>query len=214
VQFALVALDVAQATVPRYRTKFSKHKFTQPQLLAILCLMALRRLDLWRSRGPLERTSRIAAGFATGVYPDYPALYRFVRPLDEAAIARALNEVVQRIPLPGPRRRAWVAVDATGLSQGAIGTLLRGSHAPPHPATYASAQVAEVAEVAGGGRHRPPRQPIGLVLADAEFDSELNHTPIRQPLHARSVLPAKRGKSNWKTHGVRAQMRANFPRHL
>ena len=39
VRFGEVALDVAQTTVPRYRTTFSKHQFTQPQLLAILCLM-------------------------------------------------------------------------------------------------------------------------------------------------------------------------------
>jgi hypothetical protein len=31
--------DVAQAMVPRYRTSFSKHLFTQSQLLSILCLM-------------------------------------------------------------------------------------------------------------------------------------------------------------------------------
>ena len=37
VQLARVALDVAQATVPRDRMTFSKHQFTQPQLLAILC---------------------------------------------------------------------------------------------------------------------------------------------------------------------------------
>jgi|SRR6516165_2857639 len=42
-----VALDVAQATVPRYRTRFSKHQFTQPQLLAILCLM---RYEDWTFR--------------------------------------------------------------------------------------------------------------------------------------------------------------------
>lgn len=30
---------MAAATVPRYRTNLSKHRFTQPQLLAILCLM-------------------------------------------------------------------------------------------------------------------------------------------------------------------------------
>jgi len=35
---------------------------------------------------------------------------------------------------------------------------------------------------------------IGLVLADAEFDSERNHTYIRQQLGAQSVIPAKRGK--------------------
>jgi len=39
VRFAQVALDVAQATVPPYRTAFSKHLFTQPQLSTILCLM-------------------------------------------------------------------------------------------------------------------------------------------------------------------------------
>jgi hypothetical protein len=55
---------------------------------------------------------------------------------------------------------------------------------------------------------------IGLVLADAEFDSELNHTHIRQRLGARSVIPAKRGKKIWHIHGVRAPMRSHFPRRL
>ena len=54
--------------------------------------------------------------------------------------------------------------------------------------------------------------PVGYVLADAEFDSEHNHGFCRQQLKADSVIPAKRGKKTWKIHGVRAQMRANFPR--
>jgi hypothetical protein len=41
-----VALDT-QATVPRYRTAFSKHQFSQPQLLAILCFM---RYEDWTYR--------------------------------------------------------------------------------------------------------------------------------------------------------------------
>src|SRR5208337_3451771 len=53
--------------------------------------------------------------------------------------------------------------------------------------------------------------PVGCVLADAEFDSERNHTFIRQQLHAHSIIPAKRGKKTWRIHGVRAQMRAHFP---
>ena len=55
---------------------------------------------------------------------------------------------------------------------------------------------------------------IGLVLADAEFDSALNHTHIRQRLGARSVIPAKRGKKTWRIHGVRTEMRNRFPRRL
>ena len=56
--------------------------------------------------------------------------------------------------------------------------------------------------------------PIGLVLADAEFDSERNHTYIRQKLGARSVIPAKRGKKTWRVHGVRAEMRQAFPQEI
>ncbi len=52
---------------------------------------------------------------------------------------------------------------------------------------------------------------IRLVVADAEFDSERNHHHIRDHLGAGSIIPAKRGKPTWRLHGIRAQMRANFP---
>lgn len=238
VQFARVALDVAQATVPRYRTKFSKHKFTQPQLLAILCLMRYEDWTYREAEVRLREHFELRRALQLDSVPDYTALYRFVRRLDDAAIARALNEVVQRIPLPGPRRRARVAVDATGLSQGAISTFFvrRMHHHTQQPMPWRKwlkwlvvvdldrqlvlAQRAHSGPTNDGATLRPLLDtahrvsPIGLVLADAEFDSELNHTHIRQHLHARSVIPAKRGKPSWKTHGVRAQMRANFPRHL
>jgi hypothetical protein len=55
---------------------------------------------------------------------------------------------------------------------------------------------------------------IGLVLADAEFDSELNHTHIRQRLGACSIIPAKRGRKSWRTHGVHAEIHDHFPRRL
>jgi transposase len=55
---------------------------------------------------------------------------------------------------------------------------------------------------------------IGLVLADAEFDSERNHTYIRRYLGARSVIPAKRGKKTWRVRGVHAEMRRAFPRKV
>ena len=54
VRFAQVALDVAQVTVPRYRTCLSKRQFSQPQLLAILCLM---RYEDWTFRETEVRLS-------------------------------------------------------------------------------------------------------------------------------------------------------------
>ncbi len=48
-------------------------------------------------------------------------------------------------------------------------------------------------------------------MADAEFDSERNHRHIHDQLGADSIIPAKRGKPSWQLHGIRVQMRANFP---
>ena len=45
--FARIAMQVCRAVLPRYRSRFSKHQFTQPQLLAILCLM---RYEDWTFR--------------------------------------------------------------------------------------------------------------------------------------------------------------------
>lgn len=63
-----------------------------------------------------------------------------------------------------------------------------------------------------GSAHRVA--PIGLALADAEFDTERNHTFVRHQLKARSVIPAKRGKKTWHVRGVRAEMRRAFPQRL
>jgi len=54
--------------------------------------------------------------------------------------------------------------------------------------------------------------PIGLVLADAEFDSERNHRHVRDVVGADRIIPAKRGRADWKIKGVRVQMRRRFPR--
>ena len=236
VRFGRVALEIAQATVPRYRTAFSKQQFTQPQLLAILCLM---RYEDWTYREaevrlaehtPLRRALRLRS------VPDYTTLYRFLRRLDETAITRALHEVVHRMALPGPRRRAQVAVDATGLAPGAVSTFFvrRMYHHTQQPLPWghwlkwlAVVDLKRQLILAQSVRQAPwndcahlpelvaqahAHTPVGRVLADAEFDSERNHTFVRQQLHALSVIPAKRGKKTWRIHGVRAQMRAAFPR--
>lgn len=56
--------------------------------------------------------------------------------------------------------------------------------------------------------------PMGLVAADAEFDSGRGHRHIREQLGAQGVMPAKRGGAGWRVRGLRAQMREAFPTHL
>ena len=122
--FARIALQVSKAVLPRYRSRFSKHQFTQPQLLAILCLM---RYEDWTFREAEVRLGehrelRQALGLAS--VPDFTTLYRFLQRLDDQTIDRAVGETVRRLrgTHRKARRRARVGVDATGLAQGAVST--------------------------------------------------------------------------------------------
>jgi Transposase DDE domain/Transposase domain (DUF772) len=236
IKFATVALRVGRAVLPAYRSKFSKHCFTQPQLFAILCLM---RYEDWTFRETEVRLAehrelRVALG-VQGV-PDYTTLYRLLRRLDAVVFEAALSEV-SRCWLPADeKRRATVAVDATGLTPGAISTFFVKRVKDREPGftwrhwvkwTMAIdvgrrlivAQTARRGPTNDGATLRPlvdaahRRVPIGLVLADAEFDSERNHQHIRTALQAHSIIPAKRGRTDGRIQGVRAQMRQDFPRH-
>ena len=179
--------------------------------------------------------------------PDYTTLYRFLKRLGNAPIHHALGATVRR--LRGTRRtgrkRARVAVDATGLAPGAVSTFfVRRMH--PHgqkplpwrhwlkwvvvvdldrqivlsqlarrgPWNDCANLPAVVQAAAQDTRIGLVLAPIGSGLADAEFDSERNHTYIRRELGAQSVIPAQRGKKTWRVHGVRAEMRRAFPQRL
>src|SRR5256886_10343804 len=122
--FARIALQVSRAVLPRYRSRLSKRQFTQPQLLAILCLM---RYEDWTFREAEVRLSehrelRQVLGLVS--VPDFTTLYRFLQRLDDQTIDRAVGETVRRLrgSLRQKRKRARVAVDATGLAQGAVST--------------------------------------------------------------------------------------------
>jgi Transposase domain (DUF772) len=113
--FARIALQVSRAVLPRYRSRFSKHQFAQPQLLAILCLM---RYEDWTFREAEVRLGehrelRQALGLVS--VPDFTTLYRFLQRLDDQIIDRAVGETVRRLrgTRRKGRRRARVAVDAT-----------------------------------------------------------------------------------------------------
>src|ERR1700684_2857941 len=101
--FARIALQVCRAVLPRARSRFSKHQFTQPQLLAILCLM---RYEDWTFREAEVRLSehrelRQALGLVS--VPEFTTLYRFLQRLDDVTIDRAVGETVRR--LRGTRRK-------------------------------------------------------------------------------------------------------------
>lgn len=119
VRFARLAYEVSSVVLPAHRTRFSKRLFTQPQLLAVLCLM---RFEDWTFREAEVRLSEhreLRAALELEAVPDHTTLYRFLSRLREEDLRRVLGEIVRRVPRRY-RRRARVAVDATGLAQNAI----------------------------------------------------------------------------------------------
>ncbi len=238
--FARIALQVSRAVLPRYRSRFSKLQFTQPQLLAILWLMRYEDWTFREAEVRLSERRELRQVLGLGSVSDFTTLYRFLQRLDDQTIDRAVGETVRRLrgALRQKRKRARVAVDATGLAQGAVSTFfVRRMH--PHgqkplpwrhwlkwvvavdlDQQFVLSQLARRGPWNDGANWlavveaASQQTRIGLVLADAEFDSARNPTYIRQRLGAQSVIPAKRGKKTWRVQGVRAEMRRAFPQRM
>jgi Transposase DDE domain/Transposase domain (DUF772) len=231
--FAHVAREVAESVLPTYRSKYSKHLFTQPSLLAILCLMRYEDWTFREAEVRLEEQQELRAALGLERVPDYTTRYRFLRRLDQEGVTHALTAVVARLP-PSTPEAMVVAVAATGFSPTAASryfvdlTRHRGAertrqHWPKWvvavdvPRRVVLGQLAYAGPANASALFRPvvdrarPTGVIGLVLADAEFASERNHHHIRDHVGADSILPAKRGKLTWQLQGIRAQMRASFP---
>jgi hypothetical protein len=229
-----VALQVATQVLPPYRTRFSKHQFTQPQLLAVLCLMRYEDWTFREAETRLQEHQELRAALQLSAVPDYTTLYRFLRRLDDDTVNRGLHETVRRLRR---RRRSAVsvavAVDGTGLSYNSVSTFFvrrleqQTDGSTRHRRWLKWVIVVDVQQqiLLAQRAHQGPGSdvralpglldvavrgaPIRLVLADAEFDSEPNHQHIRQRLGARSIIPAKRrGIPNG---AIRNQMYRDFP---
>jgi len=236
VRFARLALEVSQVVLPPQRTKFSKRVFAQPQLLAVLCLMRYEDWTFREAEVRLSEHSELRSALHLRSVPDYTRLYRFLARLQAHDVDRALDEVVRRMPGRRPRR-VTVGVDATGLAQGAVSSyfIRRVEHFGQPQRTWkhwlkwlAVVDLKRQLILSQGTRQAPwndcatlpvlvtaahRHTPISCVLADAEFDSERNHTFCRQQLKANSVIPAKR-RSSCRASGVRLEMRQHFPSQL
>jgi Transposase domain (DUF772) len=95
------------AVLPPFRRPRSRHVFTQPQLLAILCLM---RYEGWTFREAEVRLSEhreLRRALRLRRVLDYTTLCRFLARLDPTDVALALAEISRRLP-PAPTRPAVV----------------------------------------------------------------------------------------------------------
>src|SRR2546426_12276575 len=93
--FARTAWEVGRAVLPPYRTRFSKHQFTQPQLLAILCLLRYEDWTFREAEVRLREHRDLREVLQLQAVPDYTTLYGFLRRLEDDTIDRGLGETVR-----------------------------------------------------------------------------------------------------------------------
>jgi DDE family transposase len=223
--FARVAMQVATAALPTYRTRFSKHQFTQPQLLAILCLMRYEDWTFREAQVRLREHGELRAALRLSSVPDYTTVF--------CDVCRTT-----------PSKTCWenrcvicaaVAIDGTGLLPHGVSTYFtrRVEQESSRKTRYrhflkwivvtdVDRQIVLAQRARQGPSNDAPTlpglletagrsMPIGLVLADAEFDSEANHPHIRAT-GALSVIPARRrGVPNGE---IRNLVYRKFPRKL
>jgi Transposase domain (DUF772) len=122
--FARIAVQVCRAVLPRDRSRFSKHQFNRSQLLAILCLMRYEDWTFREAEVRLGEHRELRQALGLRSVPDFTTLYHFLQRLDDQTIDLAVGETVRRLRGSPWQKRKWarVAVDATGLAQGAVST--------------------------------------------------------------------------------------------
>jgi hypothetical protein len=121
---ARAALEVSRAVLSPYRTRFSKHQFTQPQLLATFFLMRFEDSTFREAVVRLRKHRELRQTLGLSRVPDFTTLYPFLECLEGPGIDRAVEGTGRRMRSGRGHghQRARVAVDATGLAQGTVST--------------------------------------------------------------------------------------------
>ena len=227
-QFARLAYRLAAHILPPYGSKFSPKKFTQPSLLACLCLKEYLKLDYRGLEALLASAAELRAAIGLRTVPDHSMLHWFAR---HKIKPRLLVQVLEAAARLFPRRRNGrhvVAVDATGFSRRPasryyVAKLTHWRHRYLQWSTVVWTKplviCAQAAHGGPGSGYRFLRPlveqartllPIHRLLADADYDSEAHHRWLREDGHIESIIPATRSRPS--THLTRQPYRYRMQR--
>ena len=215
IKFTFVSFEVAKLSLSEYSCEKSKYTYTQPQLMALTCLMKRLRVDYRLFTSIIQLMSEIELVLSLKSIPHYTTLQKFFKRTKSQIIDEIMNQAVELFDIENP----WVALDGTGHSCDQGSTYFtdkikkqnkkwRKSFTKNQIAIDTTNQVILAHRVAKGPRHdskdaialiRKTKKynPIGFSL-DRAYDSEEIHKVIHEELKASSLIPlkkrAKKGK--------------------
>ena len=228
-QFARLAFRLAGHVLPPYASKFAPKKFTQPSLLACLCLKEYLKLDYRGVEALLASAAELRTALGLRAVPDHSTLHWFAR---YKVKPRLLVQVLEAAARLFPKRRNGrhiVAIDATGFSRRPASRYYSLRHGTWQQSyllwstlvwTKPLVICAQAARVGPGSQCRRLRPlveqsqrvlPIHGLLADADYDSEPHHRWLRDECGIESIIPATRGHRQHLTGVYRRRLQRYFP---
>jgi hypothetical protein len=237
-----VAHALGKQRLRTYWHRFSPKKFTLPQLFACLVLKEFLRLDYRKLSALLEDAPSLAAAIQLTQVPHFSTFQKAAARLLVFRRAQLLlDETVRAATQSRVMRKhvALAAIDGTGFETRHISAYFvkrrsRACKTGYQTTTYTrypaanllcdcdSHLVLSVATGRGPGPDDPyfrrvvkqaaQRVKIAVLAADAGYDSEAAHVYAREECHARTLIPATRGRPTTKPlQGYwRQQMRTRF----
>jgi len=229
-QFARLASRLAAHVMPMYSSKFSPKKFTQPSLLACLCLKEYLKLDYRGLEALLASAAELRISLGLRRVPDHSTLHWFARYKIKPRLLVQVLEAAARLFPQRKNGRHVVAVDATGFSRRHASRYYSLRHGVWHHSyllwstliwtkpLVICAQTARVGPGSQSLRLRPLVEqaqdvlPIHRLPADPDYDSELHHRWLREERRIESIIPATRGCPGRAKGRYRRRMQRYFPR--
>jgi hypothetical protein len=218
------ALAVGETVFPPYAHKYSPKVYTQPQLFACLVLKTFFKTDYRGMAGVLSDSPEMRSWIGLKDAPHFTTLQKASRRLLKLPRVRRLLDASVRRLMARRRRVRLAALDSTGFDAGHasryyVRRRAKGQSKSEKPAqntryrsyaklglvTDCSDHLVLAAEAGAGPRPDTDRfvplldqalgrVSIGIVLADAGYDSEPNHCHARHNRRVRSYMPANAGR--------------------
>jgi hypothetical protein len=223
---AEVAYRTAQAALPRYGSKFSPKKFTQPQVAACLVLKEFFKTDYRGIVAILADHRELREILEWPAVPHWTTLHKASRTvLKPRRLRRVLATLVEAAQERSAlRSRGLVAMDGTGLESHHVSAYFvrrrAATSAPWQTMTYQRyPKVGLIADCAShlilagvpgrgpsfDGAHAPAALaaatrlvPVRTLVADAGYDSEAAHVLARETYGIRTLIPPRHGRPTAK----------------
>jgi len=94
---ARIAREVASVFLPAYSGPFSKHRFTQPQLLSLLCLTRVKNWTFREAEEVVQSQPEVRQALGIRYAPHFTTLQKFGARLPEGMLAQTMAEFIRHL---------------------------------------------------------------------------------------------------------------------